>query len=112
MPSPKEVLETQLDELQTLLHAAGFRQPPKERDKRRARRLAEALRTAPTNASAVRLMIADPEASRALLAELQGLNQALEGIIDWSGPVLDPLHREMIGSRFGVVLAVLLQWSM
>jgi hypothetical protein len=111
VPSPKEVLETQLDELQTLLHAAGFRQPSKERDKRRARRLADALRTAPTNASAVRLMIADPESSRALLAEVQALNQALEGIMHWAGPVPDALDREMLGSRFGVVLAVLLQWT-
>lgn len=56
--SPVEILQIQLDEPEKILSDAGFREVAAVADKPRARRLAESLRTAASNASARRLIIA------------------------------------------------------
>lgn len=57
------------------------------------------------------MMLADADAARALLVQLHALEAALHGVIEWNRPAPEPPHTTTSESRFGIVLAVLLQWT-
>jgi hypothetical protein len=108
--TPKDVLQAQLEELEALLEAAGFRGPYEGTDKRDARRLVEALSHTRENASAVRVMVNEPEGSRALVVALGEFNNALHGILEWNRCVPEPPENSTSPSRYGTLLAVLQEW--